>query len=89
MRNAFMEVTRQTFQAGQKVEALKPVAPVKPIQRKSKPEVGPSDNERVNLPQFLAWNLAIIVFLGLSVDAPPFLWEFSRNSISSSIYRDG
>ena len=53
MCQAFKEVTNQTFQAGQEVEALKPVAPVKPIQRESKPELGLSDNERVKLQQFL------------------------------------
>merc|ERR1719430_436143 len=53
MCQAFKEVTNQTFKAGQEVEALKPVAPVKPIQRESKPELGLSDNERVKLQQFL------------------------------------
>ena len=53
MCRAFKEVTNQTFQAGQEVEALKPVAPVTPIQRESKPELGLSDNERVKLQQFL------------------------------------
>ena len=53
MCQAFKEVTNQTFQAGQEVEALKPVAPVKPIQRESKPDLGLSDNERVKLQQFL------------------------------------
>ena len=53
MCKAFKEVTSQTFQAGQKVETLRPVAPVKPIQRESKPELGLSDNERVKLQQFL------------------------------------
>ena len=53
MCRAFKEVTNQTFQAGQEVEALKPVAPVKPVQRESKPELGLSDNERVKLQQFL------------------------------------
>ena len=53
MCKAFKEVTNQTFKAGQEVEALKPVAPVKPIQRESKPEWGLSDNERVKLQQFL------------------------------------
>merc|ERR1712079_761003 len=43
----------QIFQAGRKVEALRPVAPVKPIQREAKPELGLSDNERVKLQQFL------------------------------------
>ena len=53
MCQAFKEVTNQTFQAGQEVEALKPVAPVKPIQRESKPELGLSDNGRIKLQQFL------------------------------------
>jgi len=53
MCQAFKEVTNQTFKAGQEVEALKPVAPVKPIQRESKPDLGLSDNERVKLQQFL------------------------------------
>ena len=53
MCQAFKEVTNQTFKAGQEVEALKPVAPVKPIQRESKPELGLSDDERVKLQQFL------------------------------------
>ena len=53
MCQAFKEVTNQTFQAGQEVEALKPVAPVKPIQRESKPDLGLSDNERMKLQQFL------------------------------------
>ena len=53
MCKAFKEVTNQTFKAGQDVGALKPVAPVKPIQRESKPELGFSDNERVKLQQFL------------------------------------
>ena len=53
MCQAFKEVTNQTFKAGQEVEMLKPVAPVKPIQRESKPELGLSDNERVKLQQFL------------------------------------
>ena len=37
---AFEEVTHQMFKAGQKVEALKPMAPVKPTQRESKPGCG-------------------------------------------------
>ena len=53
MCQAFKEVTNQPFKAGQEVEALKPVAPVKPIQRESKPDLGLSDNERVKLQQFL------------------------------------
>ena len=51
--DVFKKVTNQVFKAGQVVEALKPVAPVKPIQRESKPELGLSDNERVKLQQFL------------------------------------
>ena len=53
MCQAFKEVTNQPFKAGQEVEALKPVAPVKPVQRESKPDLGLSDNERVKLQQFL------------------------------------
>ena len=53
MCKAFKEVTNQMFQAGQKLEMLKPVAPVKPIQRESKPEFGLPDNERAKLQQFL------------------------------------
>ena len=53
MCQAFKEVTNQTFKAGQEVEMLKPVAPVKPTQRESKPALGLSDNERVKLQQFL------------------------------------
>merc|ERR1719249_529064 len=53
MCKAFKEVTSQTFQAGQEVEMLKPVAPVKPIQRESGPELGLPDSERVKLQQFL------------------------------------
>ena len=50
---AFKEVTGQTFKAGQEVEVLKPVAPVKPMQRESKPEYGLSDQERTKMQQFL------------------------------------
>ena len=50
---AFKEVTNQTFKAGQEVEMLKPVAPVKPIQRTSGPELGLSDHERTKVQQFL------------------------------------
>ena len=53
MCQAFKEVTNLTFKAGQEVEALKPVAPVKAIQRESKPGLGLSDTERVKLQQFL------------------------------------
>merc|ERR1719458_330639 len=55
MCQAFKEVTNQVFKAGQVVEALKPVAPVKPVQRESKPELGLTltNNERVKLQQFL------------------------------------
>ena len=53
MCQAFKEVTNQTFKAGQEVEMLKPVAPVKPIQRESKPDLGLSNNERMKLQQFL------------------------------------
>ena len=53
MCKAFKEVTGQTFKAGQEVEVLKPVAPVKPIQRESKPELGLSDQERTKMQQFL------------------------------------
>ena len=53
MCQAFKEVTNQTFKAGQEVEALKPVAPVRPVQREPKPELGLSDNERVKLQLFL------------------------------------
>ena len=35
--DVFKRVTNQEFKAGQQVEALKPLAPVKPIQRESKP----------------------------------------------------
>ena len=52
MCKAFKEVTNQTFQAGQEVEMLKPVAPVKPTQRQPKPELGLSDLERTELQQF-------------------------------------
>ena len=53
--DVFKKVTNQVFRAGQVVEALKPVAPVKPIQRESKPELGLtlSNNERAKLQQFL------------------------------------
>ena len=53
MCQAFKEVTNQTFEAGQEVKLLKPVAPVKPIQRQSKPELGLSNLERTELQQFL------------------------------------
>ena len=53
MCKAYKEVTNQTFKAGQEVEMLKPVAPVKPTQRESGPELGLSDHERTKLQQFL------------------------------------
>ena len=51
--DVFKMVTNQVFKAGQEVEMLKPVAPVRPIQRASKPEMGVSENERSKLQQFL------------------------------------
>ena len=51
--DVFKRVTNQEFKAGQDVEALKSLAPVKPNQRESKPELGLSDKERVKLQQFL------------------------------------
>ena len=48
---AFKEVTNQTFQAGQEVQM--PMAPLKPILREPKAELGLSDEERVKLQQFL------------------------------------
>ena len=51
MCRAFKEVTNQTFQAGQEVQM--PMAPLKPILREPKAELGLSDEERVKLQQFL------------------------------------
>ena len=49
---AFKEVTKQEFKAGQEVKVQKPVASINPVQRESK-ELGLSDNERIKLQQFL------------------------------------
>ena len=76
MCQAFKEVTNQTFQAGQEVEALKPVAPVKPTQRlpQSNPELRLSDNERTELQQFFVRHclgeelLAIFLKEGVALD---------------------
>ena len=51
MCRAFKEVTNQTFQAGQGVQM--PMAPLKPILREPKAELGLSDEERGKLQQFL------------------------------------
>jgi len=51
--DVFKKVTNQVFKAGQEVEMLKPVAPVRLIQRASKPDMGVSENERRKLQQFL------------------------------------
>ena len=51
MCQAFKEVTNQTFQAGQEVQMS--VAPLKPIPREPKAELGLSDEERAKLQQFL------------------------------------
>ena len=56
MCEAFKEVTHQVFKAGQEVEVLKPVAPVRPIQRETKPELRLSDKDRAELEQFLERN---------------------------------
>ena len=53
MYEVFKKVNNQELKAGQEEEILMPVAPVTPIQRESKPELGPSDNAGVKLQQFL------------------------------------
>ena len=54
MCDAFKEVTQQVFKAGQEIDLMKkPVAPVRPTQRESKPEFRLSDSQVTELQQFL------------------------------------
>ena len=76
MCKAFKEVTKQEFKAGQPVELMKPVAPVKPILRETKSELGPElleQQEKVKLKQFLERNnlqelLTIFMKEGVTLD---------------------
>ena len=70
---AFKEVTHQVFKAGQKVEVLKPVVPVSPVQRQQTLELGLSNEEAVRVEQFLERHglqelLQIFLRKGVTVD---------------------
>ena len=54
MCDAFEQVTQQVFKANQEIDLTKkPVAPVRPIQRESKPEFRLSDSQMTELQQYL------------------------------------
>ena len=70
---AFKKVTHQVFKAGQKVEVLKPVLPVRPVQRQQTLELGVSNDEAVRVEQFLEMHglqelLQIFLKKGVAVD---------------------
>ena len=70
-------LTSQVFKAGMEVKALKPVAPVKPTQWQSKPELRLSDLESTQSQQFFVRHRPQELIRGLS--------SLCRSSLSRSL----
>ena len=73
MCSSFKEVTHHVFKAGQNIEMLKPVLPVRPVKRQPTLELGLSNNEAVRVEQFLQTHglqelLQIFLRKGVAVD---------------------